>query len=220
MAENPHGIYADYPFGKAALARLAPLPENFVLCEAELLGEGNGMKVTGAVYRAAKSGPNKGKLTIKVPGTQQVVYLSVEEIKKFDPDSTSSTSLAPKVNSSMGGMTGAGLIGAERLRQMSEEGWSIQHDDQHGPVVLESAALSYRDAQDASSPQPAFWPWSAEWWKPKERQRNLERAGALYQAAADAAERAGDYELRNNLLGHVESCSILLDSIISADTVK
>ncbi|WP_216368210.1 hypothetical protein [Aeromonas media] len=202
MAENPHGIYADYPFGKAALARLAPLPENFVLYEAELLGEGNGMKVTGAVFRAAKRGPKKGKLTIMVPGTKEVVYLSVEEINKYDP------------------MTGAGRIGAERLRQMSEEGWSIQHDDQHGPVVLESAALSYRDAQDASSPQPAFWPWSAEWWKPKGRQRNLERAGALYQAAADAAERAGDYERRNNLLGHVESCSILLDSIISADTVK
>ena len=216
MAENPHGMYADYPFGKAALARLAPLPDNFVLCEAELLGAGNGMKVTGAVYRAAKSGPNKGMLTIKVPGTQKVVYLSVEEIKKHDPD----TSLAHNVNKSMADMTGAGLIGAERRRQMSEEGWSNQHDDQHGSVVLALAALSYRDAQDANSPQPVFWPWSPEWWKPKGRQRNLERAGALYQAAADAAERAGDYERRNDLLGHVESCSILLDSIISADTVK
>lgn len=216
-SENPHGIFADFPFGKAALARLAPLPENFVLYEAENLGKGNGMKVTGAVFRAAKRGPNRGKLTIMIPGTKKVVYLSVEETKKYDPDTTSQ---APKVNTSMGGMTGAGLIGAERLRQMSEEGWSIQHDDRHGPVVLASAALSYRDAQDANSPQPAFWPWSPEWWKPKGRQRNLERAGALYQAAADAAERAGDYERRNDLLEHVENCSILLDSIISTDTVK
>lgn len=210
MSENPHGIFADYPFGRAALARLAPLPENFVLFEAENLGKGNGMKVTGAVFRLAMRGPNKGKRTIMVPGTQQVVYLSVDEINKHDPDSGKASVVDPATTS----MTGAALIGAERQRQMTEEGWTTQHDDQHGPIVLEAAALCYRDAGDANSPHSDLWPWSPEWWKPKGRQRNLERAGALYQAAADAAERAGDYERRNDLLGQVASCAILLDSIV------
>ena len=76
------------------------------------------------------------------------------------------------------------------------EGWSLKHDDLNGVEILMQAAQCYRDAEGEGSPQPSLWPWDAAWWKPKSRQRNLERAGALYQAAADAAERAQGLQQR------------------------
>ncbi|EKT4528335.1 hypothetical protein [Pseudomonas asiatica] len=118
----------------------------------------------------------------------------------------------------MRNMTGIQLIAAERQRQIETEGWTAKNDDELGAESLELAALSYRNAGDNSSPQPKSWPFDPDWWKPQHRQRNLERAGALYQAAADTAERSKDYALRDRLLYQVASCSILLDSILPADT--
>ena len=94
-------------------------------------------------------------------------------------------------------MNGQSCITAERQRQQNDEGWSASHDDQHGFDVLEAAALCYRDASGADSECPTNWPWSLDWWKPKSRQRNLERAGALFVAASEVAERAGDYAKRD-----------------------
>lgn len=112
--------------------------------------------------------------------------------------------------------TGQQLIAAERQRQIDSEGWTASHDDQHGPETLELAALCYRDAVNQDTALPSKWPWSPEWWKPKSRQRNLERAGALYQAAAEVAERAQDYQKRDSLRDHSASCSILLDSVLNS----
>ncbi|MEZ8733809.1 hypothetical protein [Vibrio sp. 10N.239.312.D08] len=114
-------------------------------------------------------------------------------------------------------MTGYELIASERQRQIDVENWSEVHDDQHGSKVLELAAYCYRDAANTDSDLQDCWPWSPMLWKPKDRKRNLERAVALYQAAADAAERAGSYDEKRRLLGQVNSCAILLDSIIQHD---
>ncbi|MDH1848014.1 MAG: hypothetical protein E7L31_18295 [Aeromonas sp.] len=88
MTDMTRDTFAALPFGKAALQKLAPLPENFRLYEAENLGQGNGMKVTGAEFRAAKRGSNKGKLSIMVSGSKRVAYLSLDEIRKHEPDAT------------------------------------------------------------------------------------------------------------------------------------
>lgn len=112
-------------------------------------------------------------------------------------------------------MTGQQLIAAERKRQIESEGWTPEHDDQQRIGDLERAAFCYRDASGEGSAQPGQWPWDAKWWKPQSRQRNLVRAGALYLAASEVAERAGDFERRNHLKDHADSCSILLDSIQS-----
>lgn len=120
----------------------------------------------------------------------------------------------------MSTMTGHQLIAAERQRQIESEGWTPDHDDQHGAEQLELAALCYRDALGEDSAQPPQWPWSAEWWKPKGRQRNLVRAAALYCAAADVAERAHDYQRRDSLQSHAASCAILLDSIVEASAER
>lgn len=109
-------------------------------------------------------------------------------------------------------MNGHQLIVEERQRQIESEGFTATHDDQAGEATLEMAALSYRDAPGPEAVQPKQWPYSADWWKPSDRQRNLARAGALYQAAADAAERAGDYARRDALKDQVYSCGLLLDS--------
>ncbi len=108
------------------------------------------------------------------------------------------------------------LIFEERRRQQSVEGWTAEHDDRCGMDALELAALCYRDADDEQAIQPECWPWDNSWWKPKSRQRNLERAGALYLAAADASERAGDYSKRVSFLSRVEGCIVLLDSHLSS----
>lgn len=86
MTDMTHDIFAELPYGKAALQKLAPLPESFRLYEAEILGAGNGMKVTGAEFRAAKRGANKGKLSIMVSGSKRVAYLSLDEIRKHEPE--------------------------------------------------------------------------------------------------------------------------------------
>lgn len=109
--------------------------------------------------------------------------------------------------------TGIQAIIAERHRQIEVEGWTPGHDDSHGATVLENAAFSYRDAAGETSPLPDQWPWEATWWKPKSRMRNLERAGALYLAAADVAERNKDYGARDRLKEQAQSCAILLESI-------
>jgi hypothetical protein len=110
--------------------------------------------------------------------------------------------------------SGNTLIKSERERQMSKKGWAHEHDDEFGADILETAALGYRDAEGEGSEIPENWPWDISGWKPSIRSRNLEKAGALYLAAAETAERASDYENRNRLNEHVNSCSNLIDSIL------
>jgi len=78
-------IFSQEPVGKAALKKLGDVPESFRLFAVE--GVGNmpdnmiGAQVTGAEFRAAMSGPNKGKMTVEVKGTRRSVFVSTEEVK-------------------------------------------------------------------------------------------------------------------------------------------
>lgn len=89
MTDMTYDEFAEFPFGKAALQKLSPLPANFRLYEAENLGPGKGMKVIGAEFRVAKRGLNKGKLSILVQGTRKVVRLSQREINLANVKETS-----------------------------------------------------------------------------------------------------------------------------------
>lgn len=79
-------IFAEQPYGQLALKKMGKVPANFRLFEAAWLPEGpppwNTMKVTGAEFRAAKTGPNKGHLTIELPGTRRSVYLDAPAIAR------------------------------------------------------------------------------------------------------------------------------------------
>lgn len=76
-------VFADQKYGKAALQKLAPTDPNFRLYLAGWLGEKppfEVMEVRGAVFRHATRGPNKGKLSIRIPGTTRTVHLTAAEI--------------------------------------------------------------------------------------------------------------------------------------------
>ena len=81
-------MMAEHGYGKAALQKLAPTPENFRLYQAEWLGdkpsEWTVMKVTGAEFRAAKTGPNKGKLSVMVEGSKRTAFVTEAEMRAFD----------------------------------------------------------------------------------------------------------------------------------------
>lgn len=83
------------------------------------------------------------------------------------------------------------LIQDERVRQIEEEGFSVFHDDEHQDGELLKAAICYIKAanRDQRASCPPTWPWDAAWWKPKDRIRNLVRAGALIAAEIDRLKR-------------------------------
>lgn len=103
--------------------------------------------------------------------------------------------------------TSAPLVGAERLRQISAEGYSAAHDDAHSSGQLASAAACYAhparllvvpnrhsrawDGVGIPAPVPVDWPWSREWWKPSpdDRIRELVKAGGLILAEIDRLRR-------------------------------
>lgn len=80
----------------------------------------------------------------------------------------------------------------ERLRQIDVEGWTPEHDDEHGDgqMALAGAAYAVVGYTDATpSEAPAWWPWSAEWWKPRDKRRNLVKAAALLLAELERLDR-------------------------------
>lgn len=99
-------------------------------------------------------------------------------------------------------MNGAELIAQERQRQIEEEGWTPEHDDEHTESELARAAICYTIAGLHPSESPdgiyatehfatVWWParWAASWWKPAGRVKNLIKAGALIAAEIDRLQR-------------------------------
>lgn len=101
-------------------------------------------------------------------------------------------------------VSGVGLIDAERQRQISEEGWTAEHDDAHDKGQMAGAAACYAMAAsgfenphcikakrlDMDFPV-RIWPWADSWWKPADddRVRELVKAGALIAAEIDRLQR-------------------------------
>lgn len=83
---------------------------------------------------------------------------------------------------------------AERKRQVSNEGWTPERDDQYTAGDMASAAACYASQGRYHYPEPGEpgpnWPWAAEWWKPSTYRRNLEKAGALILAEIERLDRA------------------------------
>lgn len=98
--------------------------------------------------------------------------------------------------------SGIELIAAERARQLSVEGWTPEHDDEHTRGQMAAAASCYAklaqlleigkwDFETAAQHATLNWPWAPEWWKPaRKAQRNLEKAGAFIAAEIDRLQRA------------------------------
>jgi hypothetical protein len=93
-------------------------------------------------------------------------------------------------------------IAAERRRQVEVEGWSAEHDAEHSLGEMADAAACYAatfrvfKAEEAVGrdyePYTQYvdgWPWDDEWWKPKDRRRDLIRAAALIVAEIERLDR-------------------------------
>lgn len=80
----------------------------------------------------------------------------------------------------------------ERHRQVQAEGWTAEHDDAHAAGSLAEAAACYITGCTYWSPYDGNqrWPWALEWWKPKDRRRDLVRAAALLLAEIERLDRA------------------------------
>lgn len=89
-------------------------------------------------------------------------------------------------------MPGCELIALERGRQIEDEGWSPEHDDQWVNDELVRAAVYY--ALPRRHDVLIAWPW-AEAWNKKDKHsriRQLEIAGALIAAEIDRLQRLGE----------------------------
>jgi len=105
--------------------------------------------------------------------------------------------------------TGTQLIEEERQRQISQEGWTPEHDSAHRSGDLNDAAIVYAQAaayqargeshemiQSAQKAGMIRWPWEDAWWKPSADQvKNLVKAGALIAAEIDRLQRAANEKL-------------------------
>lgn len=86
-------------------------------------------------------------------------------------------------------------VAAERRRHVEVEGWTPEHDDEHGDGSMARAAASYAYVAGISERERTYvsgiftlsnnriirdiWPWAQRWWKPKDRYTDLKRAAAL-----------------------------------------
>jgi hypothetical protein len=92
---------------------------------------------------------------------------------------------------------GAELITEERQRQISQEGWTPEHDDGHDGSEMLRAAVCYVNCASLQSTHciqpegvPGLWPWESSQWNPSpDPVRNLVIAGALIAAEIDRLQR-------------------------------
>jgi hypothetical protein len=85
-------------------------------------------------------------------------------------------------------------IAAERQRQIESEGWTAEHDDSHALGEMATAAACYALSANGFKREALweFWPksWGVYWLKPKDRRRDLVKAGALIVAEIERLDRS------------------------------
>ncbi|EPQ3027586.1 hypothetical protein NRQ82_000685 [Pseudomonas aeruginosa] len=88
-------------------------------------------------------------------------------------------------------------VQAERRRQITAEGWTPEHDDEHSHGQMARASACYALA-GSSAPNDGTaallvslaWPWDQQWWKPTSARRDLVKACALALAEIERLDRA------------------------------
>jgi hypothetical protein len=97
--------------------------------------------------------------------------------------------LAPAPESARGEAVAWRDVLAERRRQIVAEGWTPEHDDGHAQGEMADAAALYASLRVRHIAGFATWPWSPDWFKPKDRRRDLVKAGALILAEIERLDR-------------------------------
>lgn len=130
----------------------------------------------------------------------------------------------------------------ERIRQMEEEPYTVEHDDAHTGGELARAAAVYERLARQSMPAAiaeedeaagaelqhltidellkkfpfvSKWPWEPDSLKPRGCRRDFERAGALYMAERNRLERVIEAAMkrRQELQERIEACALGLDQV-------
>lgn len=88
-------------------------------------------------------------------------------------------------------VSGLALIAAERERQRTKEGYSSNHDDQHGNFEMTRSAVAYALHASGRLDADQHWPFGSCEWKPSagDPVRDLVKAGALIAAEIDRIQR-------------------------------
>jgi hypothetical protein len=60
----------------------------------------------------------------------------------------------------------------------------------HAQMLAAGADPAFIAEKSNTAPMPGIWPWSPDWWKPRDARRNLERAAALIIAEIERLDRA------------------------------
>jgi hypothetical protein len=96
-------------------------------------------------------------------------------------------------------VTGANLVGAERVRQVTDEGYTPEHDEQHTGAELAWAAWCLLDRAASQDPRmvervPTMWPFEDGSWPAQDKtpMRLLIQAGAYVAAEIDRRLAAGE----------------------------
>jgi len=88
-------------------------------------------------------------------------------------------------------------VTTERNRQVDKEGYDHDHDDQYETGELAIAGYCYanhavyriRHGEKIKLKTPINWPWSGEFWKPKNPRQDLVRSAALIIAEIERIDR-------------------------------
>jgi hypothetical protein len=81
---------------------------------------------------------------------------------------------------------------AERFRQIEQEGWSTDHDDNshsEGQLAYAGGVYALHAGMPAGSASPPEWAWGDQWWKPAGFRRDLVKACALIIAEGEKFDR-------------------------------
>lgn len=95
----------------------------------------------------------------------------------------------------------ANAVLAERQRQITHEGWTLEHDDDHHDSDLAAASAAYMLGNRA------FWPWKDGFKDEPGKRRNYVKGAALALAAGEHVDR--NRKFRTRVTGQVSPQSHL-----------
>lgn len=122
-------------------------------------------------------------------------------------------------------LSGIERIKRERQRQITNKGYTLEHDLKHQGNELYLAGRCYYDAahelieRRSINPEvPEDWPFPPENWRPKKDVvRNFEKAGALLLAHSDVALQQGDTEEASKALEAANDIGADIDELCAMD---
>ncbi|MBN5049463.1 hypothetical protein JY456_03800 [Stenotrophomonas maltophilia] len=213
---DEHGDYVDAHLNSAKLGWDAALPARQLVGVTEQTYNSGGIELTACQLRKALLMAGTPELGMPFEDRSRVrifqsetghsglgLYcecVDVEEEGFILLDGTSPAISSPVEAACLG--TGVKAIAAERERQLQEEGFTRESDQQYRRGELARAATAYVQlaAMDlefgtrdhiAWHGQGAVWPWAPEWWKPVDARCDLVSAGALIAAQIDLIDSQG-----------------------------